>query len=72
MCEVSHLATNFSLDPERLEKAIRVSGEKTKKAAVTTALKEFVSRHGQNDVSRLFRKLQWDKEFDRKKNRSRK
>jgi hypothetical protein len=35
------MATNLSLDPELFEKALEVSGEKTKKAAVTKALKEF-------------------------------
>jgi Arc/MetJ family transcription regulator len=37
--EVDTMATNLSLDPELLEKALEVSGEKTKKAAVTKALK---------------------------------
>jgi hypothetical protein len=48
------MATNLSLDPELLEKTFKVSGEKTKKAAVTKALQEFVSRHEQKQVSKLF------------------
>lgn len=35
MCEYSHMTTNLSIDPELLEKALEVSGEKTKKAVVT-------------------------------------
>jgi Arc/MetJ family transcription regulator len=66
------MATNLSLDPELLEKTLRVSGEKTKKAAVTRALKEFVARHEQKGVSKLFGKLQWDKDYDYKNDRSRK
>jgi Arc/MetJ family transcription regulator len=66
------VATNLSLDPELLEKALRVSGEKTKKAAVTKALREFVARHEQRRVSELFGKLQWDASYDYKKSRSRK
>jgi Arc/MetJ family transcription regulator len=66
------MATNLSLDPDLLERALRVSGEKTKKAAVTKALKEFVARHEQRGVARLFGKLQWDASYDYKRGRSRK
>ena len=43
MCNHSHMATNLSIDPELLDKALRVGGEKTKKAAVTQALLEFIA-----------------------------
>ena len=66
------MATNLSLDPELLERTLKVSGEKTKRAAVTKALKEFVARHEQRRVAKLFGKLQWDPSFDYKKARSRK
>ncbi len=66
------MATNLSLDPDLLERTLRVSGEKTKKAAVTKALKEFVARHEQRRVARLFGKLDWDSSYDYKKGRSRK
>ena len=66
------MAINLSLDPELLEKTLRVSGEKTKKAAVTKALKEFVARHEQQQLAKLFGKLQWDQSYDYKKDRSRK
>ena len=38
------MATNLSLDPELIDEALKVSGERTKKAAVTLALKEFIAR----------------------------
>jgi Arc/MetJ family transcription regulator len=66
------MATNLSLDPDLLARTLRVSGEKTKKAAVTKALKEFVARHEQKRIAKLFGKLQWDPSFDYKKERSRK
>ena len=66
------MATNLSLDPDLIERALRVSGEKTKKAAVTKALKEFVARHEQQRVAKLFGKLNWDASYDYKKDRSRK
>ena len=65
------MATNLSLDPELLEKALEVSGEKTKKAAVTKALKEFISRREQRRILELFGSLEWDPEYDYRKERSR-
>jgi hypothetical protein len=65
------MATNLSLDPELLEKALEVSGEKTKKAAVTKALKEFISRREQRRILELFGTLEWDEEYNYKKERSR-
>jgi hypothetical protein len=65
------MATNLSLDPELLEKALEVSGEKTKKAAVTKALKEFISRREQRRILDLFNTLEWDEEYNYKKERSR-
>ena len=65
------MATNPSLDPELLEKALEVSGEKTKKAAVTKALKEFISRREQRRILELFGSLEWDEEYNYKKERSR-
>ena len=37
------MATNLSIDPALIEKALEVSGERTKKAAVTKALQEFIA-----------------------------
>lgn len=65
------MATNLSLDPELLEKALVVSGEKTKKAAVTKALQEFIARREQTRLLGLFGKLEWNPDFDYKKERSR-
>jgi Arc/MetJ family transcription regulator len=65
------MATNLSLDPELLERALRVSGERTKKAAVTKALREFIARREQKELLELFGKLTWDPDYDYKKERSR-
>ena len=65
------MATNLSLDPKLIERALALSGEKTKKAAVTRALEEFVSRHEQKNVANLFGKLEWDPDFDYKTERKR-
>lgn len=65
------MATNLSIDPDLLEKALLVSGERTKKAAVTKALQEFIARREQKKLLELFGKLEWDPRFDYKKERSR-
>ena len=65
------MATNLSLDPELLERALEVSGEKTKKAAVTRALEEFIARRQQRQLLELFGKLDWRPSYDYKAERSR-
>ena len=67
-----HMATNLALDADLLERAFRVSGEPTKKAAVTRALQEFIARREQRRVAELFGKLEWSSSFDYKAERSRK
>ena len=66
------MATNLSLDPKLIERALEVSGEKTKKAAVTRALEEFIARRRQKAIIELMGKLEWDASLDYKKERSRK
>ena len=65
------MATNLALDPQLLNQVLELSGETTKKAAVTLALREFVARRKQKKVADLFGKLDWDASFDYKAQRSR-
>lgn len=65
------MATNLAIDPELLDHALRVSGEKTKKAAVTLALQEFIARHEQAGILDLIGSLEWDGTFDYKAERTR-
>ena len=65
------MATNLDLDPALLDRVVSVSGESTKKAAVTLALKEFIARREQGRLSELFGKLEWDPAYDYKAERSR-
>ncbi len=65
------MSTNLSIDPRLIDKALEISGEKTKKAAVTKALQEFIARREQKRILELFAKLEWDPGFDYKKERSR-
>ncbi len=65
------MATNLSIDPELIERALIVSGERTKKAAVTKALQEYIARREQKKLTELFGKLEWDGDYDYKSERSR-
>lgn len=65
------MATNLSIDPELIERALALSGERTKKAAVTKALQEFIARRQQKRVLELFGKLEWDAAYDYKAERQR-
>ena len=65
------MATNLAIDPDLLQKALVVSGEKTKKAAVTKALTEFIARREQKQLLDLFQKFDWNPDFDYKAERSR-
>ncbi len=71
VCKISHMATNLSIDPKLLNRALEVSGEKTKKAAVTIALKEFIARREQRRLLELFGNLDWDSDYDYKAERTR-
>ena len=65
------MATNLAIDPELIDRALEVSGEKTKKAAVTKALQEFIARRQQKRLVELFHSLEWDASYDYKAERSR-
>jgi Arc/MetJ family transcription regulator len=71
LCGDTHIATNLDLPPELLEEALRVSGETTKKAAVTKALQEFIARRRQKRLLELFGQLDWDPDYDYKAERTR-
>jgi Arc/MetJ family transcription regulator len=71
VCKIPHMATNLSIDPKLLDRALEVSGENTKKAAVTIALKEFIARREQRRLLELFGNLDWDSDYDYKAERDR-
>ena len=71
MCKIRHMATNLSIDPDLLNKALEIGGERTKKATVNRALREFVARREQRKILDLFGRFDWDNEFDYKQERSR-
>jgi hypothetical protein len=65
------MPTNLAIDPDLLDRALAVSGERTKKAAVTRALEEFIALREQKKLLELFNALEWDPSYDYKSERSR-
>ena len=65
------MATNLAISPDLLDRALELSGERTKTAAVTMALQEFIARREQRRLLDLFDSLDWDPAFDYKAERSR-
>lgn len=65
------MATNLDINPSLLQRALEVSGERTKTAVVTRALEEYVARREQRRLLELFGALEWDRQFDHKVERSR-
>ena len=65
------MATNLDLDPALVEEAVAVGGRRTKKEAVTEALKEYIARRRQAEMTRVFGTVDYDPRYDYKKQRRR-
>jgi Arc/MetJ family transcription regulator len=63
------MATNLAIDPNLLDDALIISGLSTKKDTVNQALKEFIERRKQREITALFGNLSHDADFDYKKGR---
>ena len=66
------MATNLAIDDTLLKEAQRIGKHKTKKAAVTEALKEYIRRRKQLEIMGLFGRIDYDDDYDYKKARNRK
>ena len=65
------MATNLALDDDLIREAQKVGAHPTKKAAVTTALEEYVRRHKQLHVRELFGEIDYDPDYNPKRSRHR-
>lgn len=63
------MATNLAIDDSLIEEARVLGKQKTKKAVVTEALEEYIQRRKQKDILNLFGKIDYDKDYDYKKQR---
>lgn len=65
------MATNLALDDKLIIEAQKVGHHKTKKEAVTKALKEYIARKKQRKVINLFGLIDFDQNYDYKQARKR-
>ena len=63
------MATNLALDDRLIEEARQIGKHKTKKAAVTEALEEYIRRHKQLQILELFHDIDYDPGYDHKEQR---
>ena len=64
------MATNLAIDDELIENARRIGKHKTKKAVVTEALVEYIQRREQLKILGLFGTIEYDENYDYKKQRN--
>ena len=65
------MATNLAIDDRLLEEALKVGGQKTKKATVTEALNEYIQRRKQQLIVGVFGTIDFDPKYDYKSQRRR-
>jgi len=64
------MATNLQLDDRLIREAVKLSGLKTKKAAVTQALTDYIRRLQQEKILDLFGMVDFDPDYDYKQQRA--
>lgn len=65
------MATNLALDDKLIMQALKAGHHKTKREAVTTALKEYIAHKKQLAIKKLFGAIDFDSNYDYKKARKR-
>ena len=65
------MATNLQIDDKPISKAVRLGRHKTKKAAVSQALIEYIQHLEQEKILSMFGTVEYDAEYDYKKQRRR-
>lgn len=63
------MATNLAIDDKLIDEARRVGSHKTKKEAVSAALKEYIDRRKQLEILKFAGTIDYDPSYDYKKMR---
>jgi len=64
------MATNLAIDDWLIEEAKLIGKHRTKKGAVTEALMEYIQRRKQSEILRIFHTIDYDQDYDYKKQRA--
>jgi Arc/MetJ family transcription regulator len=68
--EVMSMATNLQIDDKLINKAVKLGKHRTKKAAVTQALVDYINNKEQEKIMSLFGEIEYDPKYDYKKQRA--
>ena len=63
------MATNLDIDSSLIEEARIISSKSTKKAAVIEALQEYIQKRKQLKITEFFGKIDYDSNYNYKKQR---
>lgn len=65
------MPTNLAIEDDLIIEAKKIGNHKTKKSAVTEALKEYIRRRKQSEIKKMFGRVEFDKDYDYKASRKR-
>ncbi len=63
------MPTNLAIDEQLLEKAVRIGGQRTKRATVNEALKEYIERRQRLRILKAIGTFDFDPTYDYKRAR---
>lgn len=63
------MPTNLAIDDRLIEEARKLGRHRTKKDTVTAALDEYIQRRRQQEILSLFGTIEYDKNYDYKRER---
>ena len=81
LCNIAHVnwrmkvmtvATNLEIDKKLIDEALKLGNQKTKRAVVEEALKEYVERRKQREIIKLFGSIEYENDYDYKEQRKKK
>lgn len=70
LCEGNTMATNLQLDDKLIKQAVALGSHRTKKAAVTQALTDYIRNLRQEKILDLFGKVDFTLGYDYKRQRA--
>ncbi len=71
MCNILCMPTNLAIDEKLLSDALTIGGYRTKRETVNEALREFIQRRQRLELVKLFGKVDYDPQYDYKRERRR-
>lgn len=65
------MATNLQIDDKLIMRALKLGHHRTKKAAVTQALTDYIHHLEQDNILSLFGSMEYDSSYNHKRQRTR-